>query len=142
MRAELGYESDLPYEVLKDLWQDWSYTDHNNKYVDVAETLRQAISANPALRVFVANGYYDLATPYFASQYTFNHLALDPALRSNIVMRYYEAGHMMYVHLPSLEKLKGDLVEFLRPRDRVKPSQVWKASLTNVQTRRYGILRL
>jgi carboxypeptidase C (cathepsin A) len=114
VRAELGYESDLPYEVIKDLWQDWSYTDHNNKFVDVAETLRKAISTNPALRVFVANGYYDLATPYFASVYTFNHLALDPALRSNIVLRYYEAGHMMYVHLPSLEKLKGDLVEFMR----------------------------
>ena len=68
------------------------------------------------MRVFVANGYYDLATPYFASEYTFNHLALDPTLRSNIVMRYYEAGHMMYVHLPSLEKLKGDLVEFLHQR--------------------------
>ncbi len=68
------------------------------------------------MRVFVANGYYDLATPYFASEYTFNHLALDPALRSNIVMRYYEGGHMMYVHLPSLEKLKGDLVEFLHQR--------------------------
>ncbi len=117
VRAELGYESDLPYEVLKDLWQDWSYTGHNNRFVDVAETLRHAISANPALRVFVANGYYDLATPYFASQYTVNHLALDPALRSNIVMGYYEAGHMMYVHLPSLEKLKGDLVEFLRLRE-------------------------
>jgi carboxypeptidase C (cathepsin A) len=117
VRAELGYESDLPYEVLKDLWQDWSYTGHNNKFVEVAETLRHAISTNPALRVFVANGYFDLATPYFASQYTFNHLALDPSLRPNIVMRYYEAGHMMYVHLPSLEKLKGDLVEFLRRKE-------------------------
>jgi carboxypeptidase C (cathepsin A) len=117
VRAELGYQSDLPYEVLKDLWQDWSYTGHNNKFVDVGETLRHAISTNPALRVFVANGYFDLATPYFASQYTFNHLALDPALRSNIVMGYYEAGHMMYVHPPSLAKLKSDLVEFLRRRE-------------------------
>jgi carboxypeptidase C (cathepsin A) len=102
--------------VLKELWQDWNYTGHNNRFVDVAETLRHAISINPALRVFVANGYYDLATPYFASQYTFNHLALDPALRSNIVMGYYEAGHMMYIHPPSLEKLKADLVEFLHPK--------------------------
>lgn len=116
VRAELGYESDLPYEVIKNLWQDWSYTEYHNKYVEVAETLRRAISTNPALRVFIANGYYDLATPYFASEYTFNHLALDPTLRSNIAMRYYEGGHMMYVHLPSLEKLKGDLVEFLRQR--------------------------
>ena len=113
VRAELGYQSDLPYEVLKDLGEDWTFAQHHNRYVDVAETLRQAISMNPALRVFVANGYFDLATPYFATQYTFNHLALEPALRGNIRMGYYEAGHMMYVHMPSLEKLKADLAEWM-----------------------------
>jgi carboxypeptidase C (cathepsin A) len=113
VRTELGFQSDLLYEVIKDLGEDWTFAQHNNRFVDVAETLRHSISANPALRVFVANGYYDLATPYFATRYTFNHLGLDPTLRGNITMGYYEAGHMMYVHLPSLEKLKSDLAEWM-----------------------------
>ena len=62
----------------------------------------------------MANGCYDLATPYLATQYTFNHLALDPSLQENISMGYYEAGHMMYIHLPSLIQLKADLAEFVR----------------------------
>jgi len=63
--------------------------------------------------VLVANGYYDLATPYFATEYTMNHLALDPTLRANMVMTYYEAGHMMYVHEPSLAQLSADLANFI-----------------------------
>jgi carboxypeptidase C (cathepsin A) len=60
----------------------------------------------------VANGYYDLATPYFATEYTFSHLGLDSDLQANITMAYYEAGHMMYIRLESLAKLKRDLVDF------------------------------
>jgi carboxypeptidase C (cathepsin A) len=63
--------------------------------------------------VFVANGFFDLATPFFATEYTFNHLALDPSLRDDISMAYYEAGHMMYIHLPSLARLKQDLAAFI-----------------------------
>jgi len=77
-------------------------------------TLRQAMSTNPHLKVFVANGYYDLATPYFATEYVFNHLGLDESLRDNVSIGYYEAGHMMYIHLPALEALKKDLAEFLQ----------------------------
>jgi carboxypeptidase C (cathepsin A) len=62
----------------------------------------------------VANGYFDLATPYFATAYTFSHLGLEQPLRNNITMTYYEAGHMMYVHLPSLAQLKADLVAFIQ----------------------------
>jgi carboxypeptidase C (cathepsin A) len=71
------------------------------------------MTQNPDLEVFVANGYYDLATPFFATEYTFSHLGLDPSLEGHVTLRYYEAGHMMYIHKPSLEKLRGDLVEFL-----------------------------
>jgi carboxypeptidase C (cathepsin A) len=71
------------------------------------------MSKNTFLKVFVANGYYDLATPYFATQYTFNHLGLDPSLQENISMAFYEAGHMMYIHLPSLAQLKQDLADFI-----------------------------
>jgi len=115
VRGELDFESDLPYEILHpQLWQKWSYSEHENRYVDVADTLRLAISMNPFLKVHVANGYFDLATPHFATEYTFNHLGLDPDLQGNISMSYYEAGHMMYLHLPSLEKLKNELAGFIR----------------------------
>ena len=113
VRRDLAYENDLPYEILTGRVWPWSYETHQNEFVNVAETLRSAISQNPFLRVFVANGYYDLATPYFATEYTFNHLELDPSLQPNISMAYYEAGHMMYVHQPSLAQLKRDLDRFL-----------------------------
>ena len=113
VRGDLQFESDLPYEVLKGLYQTWSYKEFENQYVNVAETLRKAISMNPHLRIHVANGYYDLATPYFATTYTFNHLGLDPSLLANAGMSFYEAGHMMYVHLPSLRKLKAELAGFI-----------------------------
>jgi len=114
VRGELKFETDLPYEILNPtIWQNWSYAQHENQYVNVADTLRRALTSNPALRVFCANGYYDLATPHFATEYTFNHLGLDTSLRSNISMAYYEAGHMMYVHLPSLAQLKQDLAGFI-----------------------------
>jgi carboxypeptidase C (cathepsin A) len=61
----------------------------------------------------VANGYFDLATPYLATEYTFNHLGLPPAYQENISMGYFEAGHMMYLHLPSLAQLKEELAEFV-----------------------------
>lgn len=71
------------------------------------------MSINPFFKVFVTNGYHDLATPYFASEYTFNQLGLDPALRDNISKGYYEAGHMMYIHMSSLQKMKHDLSSFI-----------------------------
>jgi carboxypeptidase C (cathepsin A) len=113
VRRDLAYESDLPYEILTGRVWPWSYGDHENRYVDVSDILRKAISMNPFLKVYVANGYYDLATPYFATEYTLNHLSLDPALHNNFTMSYFESGHMMYIHLPSLAKLRQDLVEFM-----------------------------
>jgi carboxypeptidase C (cathepsin A) len=88
--------------------------------VSVAESLRKAATMNPHLRVFIANGYYDLATTYFATEYTVNRLQLDPALKDHITMRYYEGGHMMYIHLPSLAQLKADLAEFVRAADGIE----------------------
>ncbi len=111
---ELHYTSDLPYEVLAGLYDTWDYSKHQNKFADVSETLRAAMAQNPALKVIIANGYYDFATPYFATEYTINHLDLDPALRANLRLTYYAAGHMMYVHEPSLQQLRNDLAAFLR----------------------------
>ena len=113
IRSELNYESDIPYEILTDQVHPWSFKEFENSYVYVAETLRKAIAINPHLKVFVANGYYDLATPYLATIYTFDHLSLEDSLRGNISMSFYEAGHMMYIHPPSLAQLKEDLRSFL-----------------------------
>ena len=113
VRSELKFESDLPYEILTERVHPWSYAEFENEYVNVAETLRKAMTTNPDLKVYVANGYYDLATPYLATRYTFKHLGLDKTLLGNLRMGYFEAGHMMYIHVPSLVKLKGELVNFI-----------------------------
>ncbi|MEM8533442.1 MAG: peptidase S10 [Chloroflexota bacterium] len=113
-RRELQFASDLPYEVLNfNVNRLWSFAEHENQFVDVAETLRKTMSEHPYLRVHVASGYLDLATPYFATEYTLNHLGLDPDLQSNISLSYYEAGHMMYIHLPSLAKMRESLLGFM-----------------------------
>jgi carboxypeptidase C (cathepsin A) len=113
VRRDLAFESDLPYEILTGRVQPWSYEQYQNAYVNVAETLRKAMTINPYLKVYVANGYFDLATPYFATRYTFDQMSLDPSLQGNVRMGFYEAGHMMYIHIPSLEKLKAELTDFL-----------------------------
>jgi carboxypeptidase C (cathepsin A) len=112
VRADLNYKSDLPYEILTARVQPWEFGSARNRYLNQSVPLRQAMTKNPDLRLFVANGYYDLATPYFATEYTVNHLGLDPALAAHITMTYYAAGHMMYIHKPSLEKLKQDAAGF------------------------------
>ena len=114
IRRELKFESDLPYEILSGFVHPWSYKEFENAYVNVAETLRAAMTYNPYLKVYVASGYYDLGTPYFATEYTFNHLGLDESLRGNVTMGYYEAGHMMYIHIPSLKQMKKDLANFIK----------------------------
>jgi carboxypeptidase C (cathepsin A) len=113
VRAELNFESDLPYEILNPKVWPWSYSEHENRYVEVAETLRKAMTVNPFLKVFVGSGYFDLATPYFATIYTLNHLALAENLAENISTSFYEAGHMMYIDKVSLVKLKEDLARFI-----------------------------
>jgi carboxypeptidase C (cathepsin A) len=113
VRRELKFEKDIPYEIITGKVQPWSYAEHENQHVYVGETLRQAMSTNPHLKVFIANGYYDLATPYFATEYVFSHLGLDESLQENVSMAYYEAGHMMYIHLPVLEQMKKDLAAFI-----------------------------
>ncbi len=113
-RSELKYENDIPYEILTSRVRPWNYGTSQNRYVNVAETLRGAMSQNQFLKVFVAAGYYDFATPFFAAEYTFNHLQLDPALTRNIRLEHYESGHMIYIHKPSMEKMTKDVETFYR----------------------------
>jgi carboxypeptidase C (cathepsin A) len=113
VRTDLKFETDSTYEVLTGKVNPWSYKEFENRFVNVADTLRGAMTQNPALQVYVAKGYYDLATPFFAAEYVMNHLQLDPSLRPHVSMGFYEAGHMMYTHLPSLQKLKVDVAKFV-----------------------------
>ena len=112
VRGELGYVNDLPYEILTGDVRPWSYRRNENSYVNVAERLRGAMSRNPALHVWVSCGYYDLATPHFAAEYTVSHMQLDAALRENVMVTHYEAGHMMYLKVSELQALKRDAVVF------------------------------
>lgn len=114
VREELGFENDAFYETLSlKVNESWDYDDFKGHYVDTSESLRDVMSRSQRLRVFVANGLFDLATPHFATEYTFNHLGLDETLRKNVRMEYYEAGHMMYVHKRSLERLSDHLRGFI-----------------------------
>ena len=115
VRKGLKFETDIPYEILSmkanRSW-NWSSGTGGLGYVNVSEPLRQAISENKYLKVFIGSGYFDLDTPYFSAKYAVNHLGIDPSLRNNVTLAYYDAGHQMYTHLPSLKKLKADVAEF------------------------------
>jgi carboxypeptidase C (cathepsin A) len=114
VRTELNWQTDMPYEVLTGKVQPWNYSEFTNQYVDVAERLRSAMSQNQFMRVLQMNGYYDLATPFFATEYTFDHLGLAPQVRGNVSMHYCDAGHMLYLKQSCLEELHRDMHEFYR----------------------------
>jgi carboxypeptidase C (cathepsin A) len=107
IRGELGYKTDLPYYVLGEGVGQWDWQ-LGMGYPATADDLRGALMRNPHMKVLIGSGYYDLATPYRAVEHTLAGLGLDQSLRKNITIQHYEAGHMMYVHGPSLHKLKHD----------------------------------
>ena len=111
IRQELKYENEQPYEFLSPRVGPWDWG-KDNGYVNVATNLRECITKLPSLKVFVAQGYYDFATPFAASDYTLDQMPLSKELRGNITRQYYEGGHMMYLNQPALEKLKKDLAAF------------------------------
>lgn len=112
IRSELGYKTDLEYYVLGGGIGPWNWGTNNN-YVDTSAALRNALAKNPYLKVFVAMGYYDMATPYYAVQYTLHHISLDPMLLKNFSTGYYEAGHMMYIDERSLGRMRVDVGSFI-----------------------------
>ena len=114
VRRTLGYKSDLTYYILGGgIGTPWDWGSSNG-FADVSESLRAAFAKNPAMRLFVASGYYDLATPYFATDYTLAHLGLDPSQRARVVTSEYEAGHMMYIRGRELMQLKTDVAKFMQ----------------------------
>lgn len=111
-RADLGFKTDLEYETLSfKVNKEWDWG--KNGLPDTSELLRSAFAKNPHMKLFVAQGYYDLATPYYAALYTLHHAGIDPAVRGSIHTAFYEAGHMMYIDVPSLKKLKTDIAGFI-----------------------------
>jgi carboxypeptidase C (cathepsin A) len=134
LRRELGYESDLEFRHSAGrAVRPWDYHEEDpdlsygtNAYANYAEHLRQAMHENPYLQVLVMSGYYDLATPYFASDYTVTHMSLDEAVRDNVRATYFEAGHMMYVREESLAKFRQEYLRLIRdagaPRQSAGPA--------------------
>jgi len=114
MRNDLNVRIDRKYEILaRDPGRNWEGVrsgSYSGGYVNVAPHVGRALRENSGLKVMVANGYYDFATPFFASENTYNANGIDT---SRVDFTYYEAGHMMYVHEPSLDQLIKDIRAFI-----------------------------
>ncbi len=104
VRGELKFEDDLPYETIGDV-QPWKYDAHNS-YPSSGENLASAMNQNPYLKVLVLGGRCDLVCPIDTAHYSFDHMSLDAAYRTNITYVQFDAGHMMYINLPDLQKMQ------------------------------------
>jgi len=118
LSKELNYKTDVPYYVSAGSAYgehvfDWNWGSAGEGFPDTATALRQAIVKNPYLKIFVMEGYYDLATPYLAANYTMDHLNLPDAYRKNISYATYDSGHMVYLNTPSLKKMHDDVDNFM-----------------------------
>jgi carboxypeptidase C (cathepsin A) len=112
VREELKFEDDLPYEIIAGV-QPWNYGAHND-YPNVCGQLASVMNQNPYMRVLVLGGMRDLVCPPDTVHYALDHMSLDPAYRTNITYATFEAGHMMYVNLPDLKKMRQVLEDFLK----------------------------
>jgi len=126
MHNDLDFGSDLEYTVSGGLFGqwDWGHKSPNSggfpvPWADLRADLAMALTMNPGLHLLVQQGYYDLATPTLATKYDISHLDIPAEARQRISMEYYEAGHMMYLHQPSMEKFRKDLATFVRDTDRL-----------------------
>lgn len=115
-RNELQWVSDEEYRQINgEANRTWDWR-RDETFPWLAPTtspdIREAMTTNPRLRVFVGAGYFDLATPFAGAEWTFSHLGLPNELQSHITFGYYDSGHMVYLHEPALVKFHSDLVRF------------------------------
>ncbi|MFO7869276.1 MAG: hypothetical protein R6U95_08275 [Bacteroidales bacterium] len=111
VQKELDYTNTLPFYSIGNV-HPWKYGD--GKYLNVTDELRTTMFTNPHMKVWVANGLYDLATSYFGAEYAIQHMNLPHELSENITCTYYNAGHMMYLVEQELQQLKNDAREFYK----------------------------
>jgi len=112
IRRELGYKNDNLYYILGGGIGRWRYDE--GQFPNVVPSLERAFAKNPDMHLFVAMGYYDMATPYWAVQYTLDHMAVEPKIRSGrIQTEHFTAGHMMYIDAASMKKLREGLRRFI-----------------------------
>jgi carboxypeptidase C (cathepsin A) len=112
-QKELNIKEENGYNIFGDV-RPWNYNNVQNQFLNVAESLRDAMAKNPALKVYVGFGYYDFATPYFTAKYDIEHMFLRPEQRKNVQSYFYESGHMYYIHKPSLIQFKKDVDQFFK----------------------------
>ncbi|MEY2793680.1 MAG: hypothetical protein RJA76_1672, partial [Bacteroidota bacterium] len=111
LERELNWKDEKTYNVFGNVYP-WDYSNVQNKYLNVAESLRDAMAKNPHLKVYLGAGYYDFATPYFTALYDLEHMFLRPEQRKRVKVHTYESGHMYYIHKPSLIQFKKDMDSF------------------------------
>jgi len=111
LEKELNWKDEKAYNVFGNVYP-WDYSNVQNKYLNVAESLRDAMAKNPHLKVYLGAGYYDFATPYFTAMYDLEHMFLRPEQKKRVKVHTYESGHMYYIHKPSLEQFKKDIDAF------------------------------
>ncbi|HEV8236855.1 MAG TPA: hypothetical protein VGP84_19730, partial [Gemmatimonadaceae bacterium] len=112
VRRELGYRNEDVYYILGGGIGRWRYP-QNNGYANVVPSLERAFAKNPEMKLYVAEGYYDMATPYYAVEYTLAHMSVDPRIRAGIMTERFEAGHMVYIDAPSMTKMREGLRRFI-----------------------------
>ncbi len=115
IRTDLNYKTDMPYYTSADRSAgfEWNWGSAGEGYADTASALRSAIVQNPWLKIMVMEGYYDLATPYYAADYTFEHMNLPERFRRNISKATYASGHMVYLEENSRHKMHEDVDRFI-----------------------------
>lgn len=110
LRQVLRYNTTLEYlPIVFSINRGWDWKHNGNVPTNTAQDLAEAMTFNPGLRVFSANGYYDMATPFYATVYTLDHLNLAPPLQKNISYGFYQSGHMVYLHPEALAQFHADL---------------------------------
>lgn len=118
-QKELNFKEEKGYNIFGDVYP-WNYNNVQNQFLNVAESMRDAMAKNPSLKVYLGCGYYDFATPYFTANYDLEHMFLRPEQRKNVKVHFYEAGHMYYINKPSLAQFKKDVDAFYNWADNTK----------------------